>query len=329
MKKYSAAIIGCGRIGSEFDKKIPKTIAYSHAGAYYLHDRAKLISASDTNFSKLKSFKKKWHVRRAYDDYREMLKNNKIDILSVCTLPESHLEIVEYAAMFPLKAIYCEKPIACSVRDAKKMVEICNRKKILLMINHQRRFQPFYRELREKISKGLLGDIQQVNCYYTRGLFNTGIHIIDLFCFLFGDAKRVVAIKSSVKSPFKNDPNVDAIIQFKNGTTATMKACNDSAYLILEIDILGTKARVRLGKQLEYFETGASDNPLGLKILSQKKEPFKSEYTSISLTEGVEHIIRCIEDKDRPLSVGEDAVNSIKIIEAILKSSLVNAAVNI
>ena len=108
-----------------------------------------------------------------------------------------------------------------------------------------------------------------------------------------------------------------------------MKACNDCAYLILEIDILGTKARVRIGNQLEYFETGESDNPLKLKILSRKKEPFKYGHAPASLTKGVEHIIRCIEKKDKPLSTGKDAVNSIKIIESILKSSLVNVAKDI
>ena len=329
MKKYNAAIIGCGRIGSEFDEKIPETIACSHAGAYHLHDRTDIISASDSNFSKLESFKKKWQTEHVYDDYRKMLKNEKIDILSICTPPETHLEIVEYAAMFPLKVIYCEKPTAYNVKDSKRMIGVCKGNKILLMINHQRRFHPFYRELKEKISQGFLGDIQQVNCYYARGIFNTGVHIIDLFCFLFGEAKRAVAFKSPIRSPFKNDPNIDAIIQFKNGTAATIKACDDSAYLILEVDILGTKARIRFGNRLEYFEAEASDNPLGLKTLSQKEIPFESAYGSVSLTEGVEHIIRCIENKDKPLSAGEDAVDSIEIIEAILRSSLQNTVENI
>jgi len=322
MKKYRAAIIGCGKIGSEFDKKPLKKNASSHAGAYSICSRTTLIAACDSSKSKREKFKKSWGMDRVYGDYRKMLKKERIDILSICTPPETHSAIMQYASRFPLKAIYCEKPIADSVKAAERIVELCRKKEILLTVNHQRRFGPFYRELKKKISGGNFGKIQHVNCYYTRGIYNTGIHIIDLFIFLFGEIEWVQAYLSSNKSSFKGDVNLDGIIKFKSGLQATMNVCDDAYYLILEIDIVAAKARIRLGADTDYFKAVKSSNLLGKKeLIRLKRPPFKAQYGKISLTCGVEHIIDCLEKKARPLSPGSQASYALGVIEKMCYSA--------
>jgi len=322
MKKYKAAIIGCGRIGSEFDKKPVRKIAFSHAGAYSICPRTALVTACDLRRSKREEFKKKWGVDTVYSDYKKMLKNEGIDILSVCTPANTHSAIVRYAARFSLKAIYCEKPISDNLKDAERTVKLCKDKGILLMVNHQRRFSPFYRELKSKISSGHFGRIQHVNCYYTRGIYNTGIHIIDLFIFLFGRVQWVQAYHSSNKSPFKNDPNLDGVIMFKNGLQAAINACDDAHYLILEIDILAAKARIRLGTDIGYFKLLKGRNLLGKKeLVRAKSSHFKSKYGMISLSHGVEHIIDCLEKKQKPLSPGSQAAYALEVIEKLCYSA--------
>lgn len=322
MKEYKTAVIGCGRIASQFDKKIPKDKAFSHAGAYYLHKKTQMVCASDLDLNKLNLFKKKWDLSYGYQKYRQMLRNHKIDILSICTPPETHLEIIKYAVKFPLKAIYCEKPIALNYKDSEKIVNLCKKNNILLMINHQRRFQPFYKRLRGKINQGFFGDIQQVNCYYTRGIFNTGVHIIDLFRFLFGEVKSVFGSKSCIKSPFRDDPNMNVVMNFGNGATAVLRACDDSSYLILEIDILGRKRRLKISNKVESFKPKTVNNQLGLKVLVRENNSFFADYFPVSLTHAVSHIINCIEKKEKPLSSGDDGARAVKIIEASLKSSI-------
>ena len=322
MKKYRSAIIGCGRIGSEFDIKKPVKTAFSHAGSYSIFPGTSLVAVSDLEKSKLDSAKKKWAVDSAYLDYKEMLKNEHIDILSVCTPPETHEPIIKYVSTFPLKAILCEKPISNNTKDAQNIIRICKEKKILLMVNHQRRFAPFFKELREKMLSEKFGKVQQVNCYYTRGIFNTGSHIIDLFSFLFGFPEWLTASYSQSNSPFKYDPNLDASIKFKNGPLASMRACDDSCYLILEMDILTSKARIRLGKEFEYFEVSTGKNLLKRhELMKTKIPPFQHAYGPVSLTYGIGHIINCLEHKEKPVSSGEDAFCSLKIIEAMLSSA--------
>lgn len=322
---YNAAIIGCGRIASGFDKALPKDKAFSHAGAYLLNSKTKLIAASDIDQSKLTAFKNKWNVASVYTDYQAMLEKEKIDILSVATAPQSHWPIIKDAVKFPLKAIYCEKPIADSVENAQKIITACKKARILLIVNHQRRFGPFYQELKKKLSDDTLGKVQQVNCYYTRGIANTCTHMIDLFIFLFGEPESVSASSSINKSPFKNDPNLDANIRFKNGLCLSLKACDDNNYLILEVDILASCGRIRFGEQLEYFKAKVGKNLLRLNELARMNKPqFKSEYPrygNVSLTYAVKHIVNCLEKNEQPLSRGEDAIKTLKLIKAILVSA--------
>lgn len=325
MKVYKAAIIGCGRIGSDFDKKPPKRIAFSHAGAYYLCPATELISAADSDPRKLALFKKKWGIGSLYTDYKKMFEIEDIDILSIATPADTHWPIIRYASEFPLKAIYCEKPIAQTLKDAKRIIDACRKNRILLTVNHQRRFSPFYQELKKKLTDGTLGRVQQINCYYTRGIKNTCTHIIDLFIFLFGNAEEVIADYSRNRLPSRNDPNLDATITFKSGLSVSLKACDDSNYLVLEIDILASKARIRFGETLEYFKALPGKNLLRRnELVRVAKPPFKSEYIRYgmaSLTYGVKHIVNCLNKKEKPLSTGDDAIKALAIIEAMLLSA--------
>ena len=315
MKIYKTAIIGCGRIGSEFGD-------FSHAGAYSIHPQTRLVAVCDMDPKKLVGAQKKWAVPSAYHDYRDMFKKEEIDIISICTPPSTHRKIFDYAARFPIKAVYCEKPISDKVTNGAKMVARSKKNKKPLIINHQRRFDPFYRELKTKIAGGEIGSIQQASCYYTRGIYNTGTHIIDLFCFLFGQPEWVFAVKSDNASPFKKDPNLDGMIKFKKGPVVNMKACDDSHHLILEIDIVGTKGRIRLGGEPEYFKIASIKNLLKKKqLIKIKKTIFKSRYGPPSLTHGVAHIVRCIEGKEKPVSSGSDALSALKVIEAMIASA--------
>ena len=92
---YRAAVIGCGRIGSEFDDDPKRKTISTHAGAYSAVDEIKLVAASDLNEQKLMRCGKRWRITSLYTDYREMLKKESLDIISICTWNSTHLEIVK------------------------------------------------------------------------------------------------------------------------------------------------------------------------------------------------------------------------------------------
>ena len=245
---YKAGIVGCGRIGSQFDDDPKRKIISSHAGAYSAVAGVDLIAASDINEDNLKRCGDKWGIKSLYTDYKEMLENEDLDIISICTWSSSHLEIVNEAARNGARAIFCEKPIAETLKDASQIVKICNKNKIILQIDHQRRFCKFHQAVNKFIKGDQLGRIQQVSFYYTAGIANTGSHMFDLLRLFFGDVNWIIGINSQNPSPNEKDPNFDGIIKFKNGILCTIQACDVKQYLVFVMDIYGSKGRIRINR---------------------------------------------------------------------------------
>ena len=62
-------------------------------------------------------------------------------------------------------------------------------------------------------------------------------------------------------------------VKFKNGLSVTLKACDDSAYLIFEIDILTDKVRMRFGDKLEYFKSMQGKKNRLITVANNKPHP--------------------------------------------------------
>lgn len=149
LKTYRVGIIGCGHIGIELPD--------NHKLAYESCLQTKLVALCDD----------KKDIPNAYKNYMEMVEKEHLDIVSVCTPPETHCQIV-CDIVHHVKAIYCEKPIALTLLEAREMINTCHNHNVILQINHQRRFRPpVFR--------------------FSRGIMNTGSHMFDLLRHLFGE----------------------------------------------------------------------------------------------------------------------------------------------
>ena len=258
---YKAGIIGCGRIGCGFDDDPKRKYIATHAGAYSSVNDVSLVALADTDRTKLEKYKEKFHVPSIFTDYMEMLKKEKPDIVSICTLNDTHYEITKNAVESGVEAIFCEKPIASKLDEARDMVNFCNKKNVVLMIDHQRRFCKFHQTVKAFIDNNKLGDIQQVSFYYTAGIANTGSHMFDLLRFFFGDVDWVFAVKSENISPNEKDPNFDGVLKFKNGIFCTIQACDINKFLVFDLNITGSTGRLKLihsGFDYEFYTIGDS-----------------------------------------------------------------------
>ena len=319
-----AGIVGCGRVASEFDKEPNSKVVSTHAGAYFAIDGVELVAACDLNREKLELCGKKWGISSLYQDYRQMLAKEALDILSICTWNSTHLEITREAVDGGVKAIFCEKPIADSLRNADEMIELCNNKGVILQINHQRRFDIFHQKTRDYLRNGNLGRIQQVTFYYTAGVANTGSHLFDLLRFYFGDVEWVEGIYSYNSSPNPSDPNVDGWLHFENGLVAVIQACDVSDYTIFEISILGTLGRLRItsgGFEAQFEAVGESTRFAGYKELLPAGPPIDPNRPNDAMLRGVEHLIECLRGSKKSLSSGEDGRQSLEIICALRESA--------
>jgi predicted dehydrogenase len=150
-----------------------------------------VVAAADTNPESLKEFGGEYDIKALYEDYSEMLLREQLDIVSVCTWPGLHHEMVLAAAKGGVRAVFCEKPLALGVADAREMVEVCLQYGCGLFVSHQRRFEPRYVKAKELLEAGEIGELLSIDVY--QGNLFTDDHGIDLMQFFAGDkpVKRV------------------------------------------------------------------------------------------------------------------------------------------
>jgi predicted dehydrogenase len=321
---FRAGIVGCGRVGSEFDDDPKRIMISTHAGAYTAVDEVELVALSDLDENKLERCRKRWGVTSLYQDCKEMLSRENLDILSICTWNSTHLDIVKEAVNNDIKAIFCEKPIADSLKNADEIIRICDEKGIILQIDHQRRFDSFHQEVKDFIQKGNLGRIQQVTFYYTAGIANTGSHMFDLLRYFFGDVNWARAIYSQNKSPNPDDPNIDGIVRFKNGTFCAIQACDVQEFLIFEMDCIGTKGRLNItqsGFDLEFYRVGESKLFSGYKEIFSSTPPIEKNVPTEFMVGAVIHLIDCLKKGSKPICSGEDGRASLELVCAFHESA--------
>jgi len=204
-------------------------LPYSHAAGYTTCDRTDLVACADLRTDVMAEFGKLHGVPAAgqYTDYREMLANEDLDIVSVATQPEPRAAIVVDCADSGVKAIYAEKAMAASMADADAMVEAVERNGAILNLGTNRRYDTKYDRMKEIIDSGELGDLQHIIIYNVGTLFNTGSHFLDLVLRLNDDAPAewVQGHLPEGDSLFDGDvltedPQGEGTIQFANGVKA-------------------------------------------------------------------------------------------------------------
>ena len=159
-ERYKAALIGCGRMGATIDDEVrdrPDShlwIPYSHAAAAVACERTELVAVSDVIAEKAEAIRQRYEVAVCYTDYREMIEEEKPDIVCIATRPATHSEITVFAAEHGVKGIYCEKPLCCSMAEADAMVAAVEKNRVKFNYGTQRRYIPVYWKMRELADAG-------------------------------------------------------------------------------------------------------------------------------------------------------------------------------
>lgn len=91
-----------------------------------------------------------------------MLKNEDLDIVSICTPINTHVQIIKDCIKHNVKAIFCEKTISYSLDDSSEIVELCKKNNVVLAVNHVRRWDDFNQKIKNIITQDNYGDIYTI-----------------------------------------------------------------------------------------------------------------------------------------------------------------------
>jgi UDP-N-acetylglucosamine 3-dehydrogenase len=181
MAPYRVGFIGVGRPWKS-EGASGFGMAHSHAQGYEASPDTTIVALSDINLENARAFQQEHGGEQIYSDYREMLANEHLDIVSVCTWPHLHADMVVAAAEAGVKAIHCEKPMAPSWGEAKRMVDVCEANGVQLTFNHQRRFARPFQMARDALRSGAIGTLERMEASCAN-LFDWGTHWFDMLFF--------------------------------------------------------------------------------------------------------------------------------------------------
>ena len=273
-KKLRYGLIGAG---SNAERK--------HLNNYMTLPNVELAAICDVNIENAQRLAQKYSIPKVYSNYEDMLNNEELDLVSVCTPNYLHAEISIYALEKGVN-VHCEKPLAINAREAQKIVEAKIRSGKQVMVGLNNRFTNEAVYLKKYIDAGYLGDIYQVKAGWIRRsgipgrgtwftnkdcagggvMIDLGVHYLDLALYLIGMPEPSY-VTGSVhqnfchtttrnRNGYKGNPNgifnvEDAAIGFiglQNGATVNFEfswASNIEQDKTF-IEIIGTKGGVSL-----------------------------------------------------------------------------------
>jgi predicted dehydrogenase len=176
----TAAIVGAGTPPEERDSRHYGQ-GYEHARGYQRAAGAELVACVDTDAQHARRFALEFGLedRRVFDDHAEMLRTLSPNLVSVCTPPETHPDIVRDCVDAGVTAIHCEKPLAATWGACRETAAVCDAAGVVLTVNHQRRFALPFRRAKALLDDGEIGDLKRI-CFRARNLFDYGLHLFDL-----------------------------------------------------------------------------------------------------------------------------------------------------
>ena len=316
-----------------------------HLPAYDKLDDVKIVAICDINEDRLNEIGKRYPDAKRYTDYREMIENEELDAVDICTPNNIHSEAAVFALNHGLH-VMCEKPDAVSVCEAEKMKNAAEASGKTLMVMRNNRYRPSTKFLKQYIAEGKMGEIYAGRCGWIRRrgipgwggwftdkkqagggpLIDLGVHIIDLSMYLMGNAKPVTVSGSTYcKFPHTTHSKMDVedlamgFIRFDNGACLQIEfswasniACDQ-----MFVELRGTKAGSRMSGIDRKFEIFTEECGVNTCV-----RPEFDDYNCMPHHEGnIRHFIDVINGKAEPDFTPEQGLNMVKILEALYKSA--------
>jgi predicted dehydrogenase len=321
--RYTAALVGCGKIGSTFaDDPLMRGDVFSHAEAYHVCPDTDFVAIADTDSAALEKCGERWGISARYSSVAELMQKAQPQIVSVATPTPSHYAIVTQllAAEHSPLAILCEKPIASTIHDAERLVALAKERGVVLVVMHMRRYANNMRNLRDFLRNGGIGELRGISGWLTKGTLHNGTHWFDLLRYLVGEVVAVSGLDTLNEGGA--DPTLDVAMKLDNGMLATMRAADHGNFTICEMDIMGSRGRVQI-----------VDSSYRVDISTAVPSPRYSGYVELVpsavnmgdrkdvMLHAIEDIVHCLDTGDKPQSSGEDGVAALRIAVAAHESA--------
>jgi len=306
MSKLGVAVIGVGFWGK------------NHVRVYSELAETELVAVCDVDMERARIIAEQYEVE-AYNDSRKLLKRKDVEAVSICTWTTTHaLEATR--AIKAEKHLLVEKPIASTIREAKKIVSFAKQKKKHLMVGFIERFNPSVQRAKDILKKGGIGELVSATAkrvsQWPERIGDVGvvkdyaIHEIDIMRKIFEEDPTTVYARVGNLKHKKYEDYSQIMLTFTHGKTAFIETNWLTPDKIRNLTLTGSDAILSLDYLTQEITIETLEKTL--KPRYKWEEPLKLE---------LQHFAKSILRDREPEVTGVDGLKALVIAEAAIKSS--------
>ncbi|AJY74380.1 Gfo/Idh/MocA family protein [Paenibacillus beijingensis] len=330
MDKIKVAVIGCGAIAQR-----------RHIPEYASNPNVELVAFADPVIERAQLMAETYGGS-SYASFEELLANEKVDAVSVCTPNYLHAPMTVAAANAGAHVLV-EKPMASSEEEAQQMIEAARRSGVYLMVGHNQRLMPPHVKAKEILESGRLGKVLTFRTSFGHpgpegwsvdgrdswffrkdeavmgAMGDLGVHKSDFIRYLLNDEVAEIAgfVGTIHKEGTDVDDNAVCILRMKSGAIGTLvaswtqyKGGDNSTVLWCEHGVI--KIGTVDGDEVivEKTDGGVETYKVGAMATNEKQVP----------SGVIDAFVESIVTQTPPTISGEEGLRSLKVILAAFKS---------
>ncbi len=312
-------------------------IAVAHYQRFLTIKQAEIVALNEPSVSSLERFYQQCPgsiLLPVYSNYKDMIKKEDLDAVIVLSPHTLHYEQIMYSLDSNLHVL-TEKPMVCSIADAKEVIKKAKGANKVLMISYQRHFEPSFRYMREQIQKGVIGEIQFVQALLSQEwlqltrntwrqipklsgggqLNDSGSHFIDIMMWMTG-LKICEVFAKIEKFDVKVDINAALTLRFENGALGNLSVIGNAPAWHEDHTIVGSKGALLLRQGLGLLQQDESGKPVKVKLPKMTHNPDLNFVMSIL-------------GKEKPEVPPECGLRTIEVTELAWKSAKLGKPVRV
>jgi len=320
-----------------------------HLDAWQRSKRANIVAVCDLDAAKANAAAKKYGIERALSDLNEALSLPNIDFIDVATGPTNRIELLQQIVPLGLPII-CQKPLANDFAEATKILDLVQSTGAPFMVHENFRFQPWYREIKQLLATGVIGQRVHTMTMRTRMgdgwgpdaylgrqpyfrtmprllIHETGVHFIDTFRFLAGEVAECSARTRRINDVIAGEDACLLTLQMENGVTAIWDA---NRYNEFSGNDAGSDPRYTFGKFQVEADGGtlslATDgtitiHPLGSAAYRHDYAPSRHGFAGDCAMACQEHFLDVLDNRVECETSAEEYRKTLHVVEAAYESA--------
>ena len=334
--KHRVALIGTGRVGYQFNfGELPD----NHAEAVVATESCELVAGVNHGREKLEDFGTRFEIQALFHDHRQMLEEVKPDLCIIATHPELHAQIVEDCAQAPAtRAIICEKPMALSLAECDRMIQVCDHHGVLLQINHNRRWHAQWCRALELTREGAIGDLFQMVCYFDGGkpdpswrsdnegpLLHDFTHYFDMMDAFGGEVEWLCGMAEQRQRPWAIEDFAAAFMKYRNGVTGLVHAAELSDYTDTDFQLRGSNGTITMAwdtLRLSESVPGDYEPASGFQWSALQRHEIDCPRPVSTYVVALEELVAAMEGNGELRSDGIVGRRSLELVMAVYQSQL-------